>query len=219
MQELIILDLDGVIIKDQSQIIFLNYLRSKKIIGLFFYFKIYIWFTFYKLGLAKSPEKVVDFAYSFLKGKKQAEIDELVHKFFIDKLREFIFSEIIDIINEHKARGREFVIISAAVSPIVREAANFLGIKNIICTELGIERGIFTGKILGKIIYGKNKKFVAEKFINENNFSFGNSYAYADHISDLNLLLAVSKPCVVNPDRFLHVEAKKRNWPILIFKK
>ncbi len=41
MNELVILDLDGVIINGQSQQIFLDYIFRKKIVGLFFYLKIY----------------------------------------------------------------------------------------------------------------------------------------------------------------------------------
>src|SRR3989344_1746902 len=150
MNELVILDSDGVILREQSQLIFLKYLFKKKIIGLFFYLKIYFWFILYKLGLIEDPKKIMDFAFSFLKGKKVADVEKIVEIFFSEKLREFIFSEIIDIIKEHKLKGRELVIISNAVDVIVDRVTEFLGIKNYICTQLEKTNGIFTGKILGK---------------------------------------------------------------------
>jgi len=219
MSELVILDLDGVIIKSQSQQIFLNYLFKKKLIGLFFYLKIYFWFVLYKLGLVNDPKKIMDYAYSFLKGKKTEDIEKIVEIFFNEKLQQFIFSEIIDIINKHKSQGRELVIISNSVDVIVSRVAKFLGIKNYISTQLENTDRIFTGKILGDIIYGKNKITVVKEFIKNNNLNLNNSYAYTDHISDLNLLLMVKNPNAVNPDRFLFTKAKKNNWPILIFKK
>jgi len=219
MNELVILDLDGVILREQSQLIFLKYLSKNKIIGLFFYFKIYFWFILYKLGLVKNPKKIMDFAFSFLKGKKVEDVEKIVEIFFTEKLREFIFPEITDIIKEHKARGMELLIISNAIDVIVGRVAEFLGIKNYICTQLEKTNGIFTGKILGNIVYGKNKVILAKEFILKNNLNLSNSYTYTDHISDLDLLLMVSNPNAVNPDRFLLSEAKKRNWPVLIFKK
>jgi len=63
MKEIVILDLDGVIIKGQSQQFFLDYLFQEKIIGLFFYLRIYVWFVFYKLGLVRSPKKIITFAF------------------------------------------------------------------------------------------------------------------------------------------------------------
>jgi len=219
MNELVIFDLDGVIIKGQSQLIFLDYVFRKRLVSLFFYLKIFSWFVFYKLGLVKNPKKIMDFSFSFLKGKKIEEVDEIVEVFLKEVLHKFIFSEIIDIINEHKAKDREVIIVSNGADILVKKVADFLDIKNYISTRLEITNGKFTGKILGDIVYGKNKVKVTNEFIKKNNLDLYNSYAYADHISDLDLLLMVSNPFAVNPDNLLFAEAKKRNWPILMFNK
>jgi HAD superfamily hydrolase (TIGR01490 family) len=161
----------------------------------------------------------MDFSFSFLKGKKIEEVDEIVEVFLKEVLHKFIFSEIIDIINEHKAKDREVIIVSNGADILVKKVADFLDIKNYISTRLEITNGKFTGKILGDIVYGKNKVKVTNEFIKKNNLDLYNSYAYADHISDLDLLLMVSNPFAVNPDNLLFAEAKKRNWPILMFNK
>ena len=217
MDEVVIFDLDGVIIKGQSQQLFLDYIFSKKLVGLFFYLKICFWFILYKLGMVKRPQKVMNFAFSFLDGKKVDDTDKITADFFNEKLKKFIFPEIVDIIREHRANGRKLLIVSNSADIIVKKVAAFLGIENYVCTQLEAINGKFTGKILGDIVYGKNKVKFAKEFIKKNNLSFNNSYSYADHISDLNLLLEISKPYAVNPDRGLLKEAKKRNWPILIF--
>ncbi len=218
MKELVILDLDGVIIKGQSQLIFLNYLLKRKIIGLFFYLKILIWFIFYKLRPTNNPEKIMNFSFSFLKNKNTKDVEEIIKKFFLENLHKFIFPEIIDIINKHRARGRELLIISNAADILVKEIAEFLDIRHYIGTKLEKVSGVFTGKISGDIVYGKNKVIFAEDFIKKNGLDPKNNWSYTDHISDLNLLLLTSNPCAVNPDRLLKKEAQKRNWPILIFK-
>ena len=82
MSEVVILDLDGVIISGQSQQIFLRYLFNKKLVGLFFYFRIHFWFILYKLGLIKSPKRIMEYAFSFLKNKKIEEFDRITDNFF-----------------------------------------------------------------------------------------------------------------------------------------
>lgn len=47
--------------------------------------------------------------------------------------------------------------------------------------------------------------------------SLNNSWAYGDHISDIEFLEISTHPNVINPDKLLLVEAQKRNWPILKF--
>ncbi len=219
MNGLVILDMDGVIVKGQSHLIFLNYILRKKFVGVYYYLKIYIWFLFYKMGLAKNPRKIMVFAFSFLRDRKAEDIKDIVDKFFSEELHKFIFPEIIDIINKHKSQGRGLVIISNAADILVQAVANYVGVANFIGTRLEIADGRFTGEISGDIAYGRNKVILAQEFVKNNNLNFENSLAYADHISDLDLLSRVSSPFAVNPDRFLMTEAKKRSWPILIFKK
>ncbi len=222
MKELVILDMDGTIINGQSQQIFLKYLFRRKIVGLFFYLRINLWFFIYKIGLLKNPkevENIMNYSFSFLKGKKAAEIDFLIDDFFDKALKKFIFSEMTGIINEHISKGRELLIVSNAAEIIVKKLAEFLKIGNYMSTKLEMVGGEFTGRILGEIVYGKNKSGLVKNFMQKNNLDFENSWAYTDHISDLDLLLSTSKPYVVNPDKVLLKQAKKRNWPVLTFKK
>jgi HAD superfamily hydrolase (TIGR01490 family) len=218
MKELVILDLDGVIIKGQSQQIFLNYLFRKKIVGLFFYLKIYMWFIFYKMGLNKNPKKIMNYAFGSLKGKNLEEVEKLINDFFSEVLNNFIFHEIIDIINKHKIENRELIIVSNALDIIVKKISQFLNIKNYIGTKLEIIDDKFTGNISDDIVYGKNKLKLIETFLRKNKLNLKNSWAYTDHISDLPILKLVKNPFAVNPDKKLCIEAKKNNWPILNFK-
>uniref|UniRef100_A0A7C3SNE7 HAD-IB family hydrolase n=1 Tax=Dictyoglomus turgidum TaxID=513050 RepID=A0A7C3SNE7_9BACT len=218
MKELVILDLDNVIIKDQSQKLLLKYLFKKKLIGFWYFLKIYLWFLFYRVGLVKSPKKVIEYAFRFLKDKKVEEIDKIADQFLNEILKHNIFKEVIDIIEKHKKEDRELIIISNVIDIIVKKVANFLNIKNYIGTRLEIINDKFTGKILGDIVYGENKTKYFNNFIKENNLSFDKIWSYGDHITDLDILKIASNPIAVNPDRFLEREAKKNNWQILNFK-
>jgi len=219
MKELVILDLDGVIIKGQSQKHLLDYLKRKKIISLFFYTKICILFTFYKLKLIKDPEKIMKQAYIFLKGKNVGYVEKTINDFFDNYLRGFLYLDMIDIINKHKSADKELIILSNSADFIVKKVANYLNIKYYIATNFEIINDLFTGNIDGDIIYGKNKINAIKRFINEMGLTFKNSYAYADHISDRGLLEIVEQPFAINPDKLLFKEAFKKNWKVINFRK
>lgn len=211
--------MDGVIINGQSQQFFLNYLFRKRAVGLFFYLKINIWFALYKIGMAKNPKKIMEYSSSFLKGKNVEEIEKLTGNFFNEVLKNFIFHEIIDIIDKHRIENRELLIVSNTLDIIVKSVSHFLNIENYIGTRAEIINNKFTGNISGDIVYGKNKLKFIENFLREKGLGIEDSWAYTDHISDLPMLMLVKNPFTVNPDKKLYIEAKKRNWKILNFKK
>jgi HAD superfamily hydrolase (TIGR01490 family) len=176
----------------------------------------------YKLGISKSSKEVIhimNYSFSFSKGEPEEKLENLINEFFDKDIKNNIFSEIINIIKKHKAEGRELLIISSAIDAIVGRVAKFLEINNYIGTKLETIDGKFTGKILGDIVYGKNKIDFAKDFISENNLDFKNSWVYTDHHSDLDLMALSSNPHAVNPEKTLKKEAEKRNWPVLMFSK
>lgn len=219
MKELVIFDLDKVIVDGQSQNIFLVYLFKKRLVGFYFFAKVSCWFLLYKLALIKNPRKIMDYAFSALRGMSVEETEKIINNFFETTLKKFIFKEAVDIIKEHKAENREIVIVSNAADLIVKKIAHFLGVQHYIATILQTDDGKFTGKIEGKIVYGENKADEIKKFIAEHNFNLEGSHSYSDHISDLPVLEIAEVPVAVNPDKFLEKVAREKNWQILTFNK
>lgn len=217
-KELIVLDLDNVIINGQSQIFFLNYLIKKKIISLFFYLKIYLWFLLYKLGLEKNLGSIIIYAYSFSKDWKQADLKKIVNDFFHQVLVKRIFAEMAEIIQENQTKGNKLVIISTSIDLIVEKFANYFGIKDFVSTKLEVVGDVFTGKIEGEIVYGENKLTELKKFIAKDENGFKSVVGFADHISDVHLLKFCDFVFVVNPDKKFFKYAKIKKWPVKIFK-
>lgn len=218
MKELVIFDIDGTLLKGQSQKLLLNYVFKNKLIGFLTYLKIYLWFILYKAGIEKNPKKIMEYAYFFIQGKTEADVELIIKDFFNTTLKKYIFNEAVDVINSHKLNGRKIILLSNVVEILVREIANSLDIKDYIGTKLEVIDGKFTGKILDEIVYGKEKIMHLDNFIKNNDLSLSGSWSYGDHISDLCVLEKTEHPFAVNPDNDLRREAKKNNWPILIFK-
>lgn len=219
MEKLAIFDIDNTLVDGQSQQAFLEYIFKKRIIKPLPFFKIYLWFILYKIGIVKNPKKIMNYAFSFLKGWPIEKLSKIIESFFEEKLEKKFFKEGLELVKKHKSRGDKIILLSNAFDFLVARIARFLNADGYIGTKLEIENGTFTGKISGDIVYGGKKIDYIENFSRENNFSAADSWAYADHTSDLPFLKIVKYPVTVNPDRNLLKEAKKRKWPVLIFKK
>jgi HAD superfamily hydrolase (TIGR01490 family) len=217
--ELVIFDLDNTLIKGQSQKLFLSHVFKKGLMTRFFYIKLMLWFTLYKIGIIKNPKRAMEYAFSFLKDMNIDEFKKYINDFFEQRLKYYIFEEGIEIIKKHKNQNRKILVVSNAIEFIPQRVAQFLNIDYFIGTKLEKLNNKFTGKIKDDIIYGKNKVIAIKDFINNYNFSLDGSWGYSDHSSDLPFLEMVSHGVVVNPDNNLYKIAKQKNWQILKFKK
>ena len=129
-----------------------------------------------------------------------------------------VYAEALDLINEHKAAGRDIIVISSSGTDVVEPIADRLGADIAIGTQLVIEDGKYTGEILF-YAYGENKAEAARVLAAEHGYELADCYAYSDSITDVPLLAAVGHPTAVNPDSDLRAVAEERGWPVLDFAK
>jgi len=162
----------------------------------------------------------MNFAFSFLAGKDELYIQNLIEDFFEKELKHSFFEEALDLLRIHKGCGR-VIIVSNAVDIVIKKIANFLEINEFICTKLQLTNGIYTGEIYGNISYGINKFNLIKDYFKEQNLTdiLSTSYFYSDHISDLPMFTLVKYPIVVNPSKKLYNIAMEHGWPVLYFKK
>jgi HAD superfamily hydrolase (TIGR01490 family) len=217
MTRLAIFDIDGTLIKGQTQQLLLKYLRKKKVVSFTVFIKINLWFVMYKVGLISSPKKIMEYAFSFLNDWPIGRMNELINDFFDNDLKPRIYKKGIDEIGEHQSHNRIILLVSNAIEPIVKKISEYLQVTNYICTKLEITNNKYTGKIEGDMVYGKNKVPLIQKFISTNNIDINNTWGYGDHASDVFFLEMISHPTAVNPDKKLAKIAKLRNWPVIYF--
>ncbi|MBI4059512.1 HAD-IB family hydrolase [Candidatus Giovannonibacteria bacterium] len=218
-KEVVILDLDNTLVKGQSQKLFISYLFKRKLFPARLYLKLLVWFVFYRLGVIREPERVMREAFRLFRGHSFGEIESVVDDFFNAVLKQAVFADTGNLVDEHRRKRRVLVLATNVLEPIARRAAKFLKIPNVLSTKLELIGGVYTGEVEGKIIYGRNKLEALKKFLEENGLGQGRKWAYSDHISDLNVLDLADFPSAVNPDPKLFQEARRRGWPVLLFKK
>jgi HAD superfamily hydrolase (TIGR01490 family) len=161
-----------------------------------------------------TSEKIISRIARFFAGKSESVITDFSDRLFNDSLSFSIRPGALSAIEYHRSRNAELVILSASTNytciPLMRE----LKITNMLCTEMEIENGIFTGKPKSDYCFGLEKLNRAARFCNERGYHLKDAWYYGDSISDLPILEAVGNPRCVVPDKKLKKIAGKRGWDI-----
>ena len=127
-----------------------------------------------------------------------------------------VYDEAVGLIEEHRAAGRDVVIVSTSGAEVVVPIGEMLGVDHVIATQMVVEDGRYTGEI-AFYAFGENKAAAIRELAAERGYDLAHSYGYSDSETDLPLLEAVGRPSVVNADRALRRVALERGWPVLRF--
>ncbi len=215
MKDLILFDLDDTLIRGQSQKMLLNYLKEKKVITGYFYVRLLLAFVMYKLGLMRDPQKVMVYAYAFMKGMKVSEVETLLAPYIQTVLHECLNTVVVDKLKVHLMDGSEVVLVTNSADVLAKPLARALGITNVLATELEVKDEVFTGVILGKPVHGDEKVARVSAYAEKRGLILSNATFYSDHISDMPLFSAVRTRIVVNPKWFFEQKTKMLGWTIL----
>ncbi|MGA7952753.1 MAG: HAD family phosphatase, partial [Gloeobacterales cyanobacterium] len=119
----------------------------------------------------------------------------------------------IECITQHKAQGRQIVLVTGSLDFIVAPLAEFLGAKTL-TSRLKSDQGHYTGELLGASMIGEEKAKAIRQMASDLSIDLQQSYAYGDSAGDLPMLDTVAYPVAVNPDIKLRRVAQQRGWTI-----
>ena len=140
---------------------------------------------------------------------------QLSREIFEQIIKDTIRYEILETIREHRANNAAVVLLSSATTPICEPASQYLKMDDVICSRLESKRGVLTGRTIGKLVYGDEKKVRMLEFCREKGFDPRESWYYGDSFTDRFVMEAVGHPVAVYPDKRLRKIARRRGWPIL----
>jgi HAD superfamily hydrolase (TIGR01490 family) len=208
MRSCAVFDLDGTIIDNSSERVFLKYLLERG-----------------ELPFRNLSQWLLDFIRTrdlrqakankvYLKGLDYQHICDLAQICFTERLVERISPKVFDLIESHRAQGRAIVILSGSLELLVRFFYEHLKADLMVGYALEVVGGAITGRGVGLNPYGENKAQLVQGLAETHNFDLSESYAYGNHHSDAHKLKRVGHPVAVNPDRKLREIAIANDWQI-----
>ena len=151
------------------------------------------------------------------RGLAESVLEEIGEEVFVKHLATKIYPESRALVEAHQQAGHTVAIISSATRYQAAPLARDMGIEHVLCTELEVENGIFTGEVVHPTCWGEGKADAARAIADREGLDLDESYAYTDSHEDLPLLDCVGRPRPLNPNRQLAQIAKERRWPVRRF--
>src|SRR3712207_7357005 len=85
-----------------------------------------------------------------------ATVHEIVRETLHEIVDPLVYAEAADLIEEHRAAGREIVIVSSSGADVVEPIGEMLGVDRVVATRMVVADGRSTGEI-DFYAYGENK--------------------------------------------------------------
>ncbi len=170
----------------------------------------------YKLNLL-NLERWTESTMLHFKGQSERELEREAAIWFEEYVRPTIYPEARELIEKHLEQGHVVALVSGANKFVLRPLADHLDVEHIMCTQLEVEDGAFTGRVVQPVCFGEGKIYWLQQLLEREGLDLAKSWFYSDSISDQPLLDLVGHPVIVNPDPLLYREARRRRWPVRIF--
>ncbi len=173
----------------------------------------------FRLGGADENQmaRIRDHIAQLCRGWRVDQVRQIVTETLHELIYPYVYAEAAALIHEHRAAGRDIVVVSTSGEEMVRPIAEQLGVTDVIATRMVVEDGRYTGEV-AYYAAGPTKAEAARKLAADRGYDLSSSYAYSDSISDVPLLETVGHPTAVNPDRALRRIAAERGWQVLEFR-
>lgn len=168
----------------------------------------------YKAGQLNIDE-YLEFACSVLTRYSMEQLHEYRREFVSERITPMILEKGKALVNEHKSRGDEVLVITSTIEFVTRPIVDLFGIETLIAPDPEIVNNQYTGKIVGVPSFAEGKVIRLKKWLAETNQSLEQSHFYSDSHNDLPLLNIVDHPVAVDPDPRLLAKANEKNWRII----
>jgi putative phosphoserine phosphatase/1-acylglycerol-3-phosphate O-acyltransferase len=124
-----------------------------------------------------------------------------------------VYPEARELVRAHARAGHTIVLASSATRYQLAALAEDLGVEHVLCSEVELVRGYFSGYIDGPVLWGPAKADAVRVFADSAGVDLERSFAYANGDEDVPFLKTVALPRALNPADELKRVARKRDWP------
>jgi len=160
------------------------------------------------------PGKAINKMGRWVKGVTVEDLEKLCAGITEEVLIPSIHKQAREEIRIHKDKNAGLVILSSTLTPVGNIMSEYLGMDDILCSELEAVNGILTGLPVGAFCFREEKVVRLKQYCEKNNSKLKDAWYYGDSISDLPALSIVGHPVCINPDKKLERVARKNGWKI-----
>jgi len=208
-----IFDVDDTVIKNTSTWYFLRAAMKMKLVRLSQIRRLPLEYFKYKIG--RPDMDFVEKSCKYFVNISKAALDQCADATFKNFMMPNIFTCISEKIRSIQNAGEKVIFASSSLKLIIEPLAKYFNIDCFLSTELEFKDGKTTGALVGRSMFGVNKKNGVVNWLKQNNISLDDVSFYSDSYTDIPLLELCGKPVAVNPDSILARQAEKRGWEIL----
>jgi HAD superfamily hydrolase (TIGR01490 family) len=163
-------------------------------------------------------DRMRDYLKTLCAGWSVDQVNAIVAETLHELIDPLVYDEAVALFEEHRAAGRDIVIVSSSGEEVVGPIGEMLGVDRVVATRMVVENGAYTGDI-AFYAYGEGKATAMRELAERHGYDLSASYAYSDSMTDLPMLEAVGHPTAVNPDKALRKVATDKGWPIREFRR
>ena len=145
----------------------------------------------------------------------RAQLEQWREKYLSEKIDPILLSKARDLLQQHRARGDERLIITATNRFITEPIARRYGVSHLLATEPEIIDGEYTGGVTGTPCFRAGKVERLHSWLQQHQQDLDGSWFYSDSHNDLPLLEQVDHPVAVDPDDTLKSHARRLGWPVI----
>lgn len=162
------------------------------------------WGYLLQLGRPGKGSRAKEHTFSFIRGKKPEELDDLARDFFREEMTTRLFEDAIAELWQLKSSGHTVVVVSASADLYMHLLPELLPVDAVLSTRCAVEDGLYTGRVECNCKGDEKPRRIAQ-WLQENGLELDgeSSCAYGDSLSDAPMLRLTGHPVLVNPGKKL----------------
>ncbi|MCH4583355.1 HAD family hydrolase [Achromobacter xylosoxidans] len=165
-----------------------------------------------------TAEQAAEFMLGLLAAHAPFELAAWHEDFMAEVIRPSITPAARTLVESHLMAGDLCAVVTATNSFVTAPIARAFGIPHLVATDAEVQRGRYTGRILGTPSFKEGKVVRVHDWLAAMGLGladFPESFFYSDSVNDVPLLEKVTRPIAANPSPALRAIAQERGWQVI----
>ncbi len=158
-----------------------------------------------------------DYLTELCTGWDVEQVRQIVAETLHELIDPIIYDEAAALIEEHRAAGRDVMLVSCWGEEVVSAIGELLGVDRVIATRMVVEHGRYTGEI-EYYADGPNKATAIKELAESEGYDLDECFAYSDS-SPMCRCSSAWPPLRGQPRSGLRRLAVERGWPVVTFRR